>query len=173
MEKYQISMHHQSEKEWALSNTEAIDEYSRQKIDSGEWKPPILTDKSLTNTLAQAAKYKASIVQNMKIRMNKLLDSSFDSQNTKEKAALAAIGVKLAQISKYESESLAEMIKIAGDFNKRRSAQDQMTQRLARELIQKNKLENAELTEDEKFAEIVEIGEVDMEAMRAKAGIAT
>lgn len=166
-------MHHQSEKEWALNNVEAIDEYTRQKIDSGEWKPPILTDKSLSNTLAVAAKYKADVVKNIKIRINKLLDSDFDGLKITEKKAVSSIGKDLATISKYESESLVEMIKVAGEFNKRKTAQDQLTERLARDLIQKKKSDDSQLSEDEKFAEVVDLGEVDMKEIREKAGIKT
>jgi len=169
MEKYQISMHQQSEKEWALNNTDAIDEFIANKIDSGEWKPPIITDQSLSNTLAVAAKYKADIVKNVKLRLNRLLDSTFDKQTMDDKKAITKIGIDLSKISKSESESLMEMIKVAGEFNKRKSSNDQLIEQKAREIVQYGKQKASKQTEEEKFAETFEIE--DVEAIRTKAGI--
>lgn len=166
--KYDIIMHEQSEKEWALNNKEWIEIKKEEMLKKGIISYPEVSSEGLINTLAVGAKSNAEVIKKLKnIIINELAD--FNKLEEKDKANKSVLVNRLATIQKTHSVQLIEMVKVAKDFSQRIDEINREAERKATLKKKQDILKAAEAAENDGLAEIAEVG--DLEKLRKEAGI--
>jgi hypothetical protein len=142
-EKYGINIHSQSEKEWAYreSNKKAIQARVDEIIRSEGAQIASISDQALVNTLAKGAKDNAFVVSECKLNIRSML-KGFDKLEEKEQKSKVKILKDLSKVAKDSSDSLTEMIKVAGTINKSAGIMNKEIERQAKLLAKNNKAED-------------------------------
>lgn len=144
-EKYGITMHHQTEKEWALreNNKKAIQCEVERLLSSGEEQVASINDHALVATLAVGAKENATIVKLTTQAIKTLLNEMAVSKEFEQKKQYISLLKGLTSVSNGHSEQLTEMIKLATEVTKKGTFQEAEVRKLAKLM---NNAENAQKT---------------------------
>ena len=165
--KYGITMHFQSEAEWARTHNADILLAQEGMIESGEIALPKISDHLLTNTLADGARNNALILKQVKDKTREIMKSidgcmdvykiigitreqylaaEDDERVVWDKKASLELSAKktgmdilknLSKVGKDSADSLTEMIKLAHDINKSSHLKAAMITREAKILNEK------------------------------------